>query len=82
MFSTGKINSYVSFPLDNLNMQPFVHSGEKNFFNLKSIFFYLLLTSNISQKKMSSEREFIIGRGKKKRRMPHTSKMSFRSIVL
>lgn len=27
MFSTGKINSFISFPLDNLNMQPFVHRG-------------------------------------------------------
>ena len=27
MFSTGKISSYVSFPLDELEMKPFVHKG-------------------------------------------------------
>lgn len=31
MFSTGKLGSYVSFPLDNLNMQPFVHKGIYDF---------------------------------------------------
>ena len=28
MFSTGKISSYVSFPLDELEMKPFVHKGK------------------------------------------------------
>ena len=27
MFSTGKLGAYVSFPMENLNMQPFVHKG-------------------------------------------------------
>ncbi|CAF0856128.1 unnamed protein product [Brachionus calyciflorus] len=30
MFSTGKISAYITFPIDNLNMQPFVHKECKN----------------------------------------------------
>ena len=41
MFSTGKINSYVEFPLDNLNMQPFVHKSK---FLKKKYFLWLCKT--------------------------------------
>ena len=30
MFSTGKISSYVSFPLDDLEMAPYLHTSEKS----------------------------------------------------
>lgn len=34
MFSTGKISSYVSFPLDDLDMKPYLHVSNKNRNNL------------------------------------------------
>ena len=29
MFATGKVNTYVSFPIDGLDMKPFVHKGKR-----------------------------------------------------
>ncbi len=39
---SSKINSYIAFPMDNLNMQPFVHKGKSEFKSLIAFAFTLL----------------------------------------